>query len=238
MGQSVNAKLWPHLVLPLLVTSGVSIAIHRHWPVDGFFLNLATALLGILITIWYVDWILRRHERLRWLPADKRIADRLRILLNATISGLRSGLGFGTDVLNLDLVSSSNTLAMHKDVMRIAEHVIAPAALSRISAIDQAGWSSLARHVQNSHNGTLAFLNAFQVRLDPVQISDLLDMQESLLNSLTYYSTFPDIMGVPDHLLPPSKTPPEILRQFGCESAAKELRNVCALARKLSNSVD
>ena len=127
---------------------------------------------------------------------------------------------------------------IHKDVLRVGEHVIAPAALSRIQDLDQNGWSKLARHIQNANNGVLTFLNAFQTRLTPDQISDILDLQESLAASLTHYSTFPDIMGVSADKLPKSKTPPELLQHFGCESTAKEVQKICALAKKLSESVD
>jgi len=230
--------LWKRLVFPLLSLFCVVIAVNVFWKADGFFLNLATELVGILITICYVDWILRRHEQQRWLPTDERIANRLRILLNATISGLRNGLGFGTDVLDKHVGASLDVYAIHKDVMRVGEHVIAPAALSRVQALDQSEWAKLARHIQNSHNGVLTFLNIFQTRLTPDQISDLLDLQESLANSLTSYSVFPDIMGVPEDKLPQTKTPPKMLQQSGCEFTSKELQKICALSKKLSESTD
>lgn len=234
----MNTVLWKRLIIPLLSLFGLAIAFHVLWEADGFFLNLATELVGILITICYVDWILRQHEQQRWLLTDERIANRLRILLNATISGLRDGLGFGTDVLDEHVVATLDEYAIHKDVMRIGEHVIAPTALHSVYALDQSGWAKLFRHIQNSHNGVLMFLNAFQTRLTPDQISNLLDLQESLANSLTYYCIFPDIMGVPEDKLPKTKTPPEMLQQFGCESTAKEIKKICALAKKLSESTD
>lgn len=193
----MHKNLLPRLVLPLLALSGVAIALHAKWNADGFFLNLATELIGILITICYVDWILSQHEQQRWASTDERIANRLRVLLNGTVSGLRSGLGFGIEVLDQRVWATLDAYAMHKDVMRVGEHVIAPAALSRIQGLDQKGWVSLARYIQDAHNGVLTFLNAFQARLSPDQISDILDLQEALATSLSYYSTFPDIMGVP-----------------------------------------
>ncbi|MEW6674207.1 MAG: hypothetical protein AB1427_21135 [Thermodesulfobacteriota bacterium] len=231
-------ELLKRLALPLLVVFGLAIAAHFAWDGDGFFLNLSTELLGILITICYVDWILRRHEQRQWKSTDERIANRLRILLNATISGLRTGLGFGTDVLDQRVASSLDPYAMHKDVMRIGEHVIAPAARSRVQALDQNGWTMLVRQIRNAHDGVSTFLNVFQSRLTPEQISGILDLQEALVSSLTYYTAFPDIMGVPVDELPQTRTPPELLQQFGCESTVKELEKICLLAKKLSESVD
>lgn len=235
----MSPTLLKRLVFPLLVLFSLAIVVHVYWiKADGFFLNLATELIGILITICYVDWILREHEQQRWLSTDSRIANRLQILLNATISGLRRGLGFGTDVLNEQTIYSLDEYAMHKDVMRVGEHIIKPSAQSRVKALDKIGWVKLAEQIQNSHNGVQSFLNAFQNRLTPNQISDLLYLQDALAKSLTSYTTFPDIMGVPENELPKTKTPPEMLQQFGCESTSKELQNICDIAKKLSESIE
>lgn len=234
----MKINLWTRLVIPLLLLSILMIFVHKFWEGDSFFLNLATELVGILITICYVDWILREYEKRRWLSTDERIAWRLRILLNAIISGLRDGLGFGIDVLDERVVISSDKYAMHKDVMRVGEHVIVPAALGRIQKLDQNGWKKLVLHIQNSLNDVQVFLNMFQTRLIPNQISDILDLQESLSNSLTHYSIFPDIMGVSEDKLPQTRTPALSLQQFGCESTAEELRNICNLAKKISESTN
>ncbi len=234
----MNTALLTRLAIPLLALFGVAIAIHNFWVADGFFLNSATELLGILITIFYVNWILKKRDQQRWLPTDKRIAQRLRVLLNATISGLRDGLGFATDLLDEPLPATFDEYKIHKELMRIGEHVISPSALSHVQALDKNGWAKLSRHIQNSHNGVLTFLKVFQPRLTPGQFSDLLDLEKSLANSLTSYIIFPHIMGVPKDELPQTKTSPEILQQSGCKSTAEELIKICTLAKKLSESIN
>jgi len=225
------------LVLPLLFLFCVMITVNVFWEAGGFFINLSSELLGMLIMLIYIDWILRQHEKQRWLPIDKRITSRLQILLNKTISGLRDCLGFG-DVFDKSIGVSFDVYTIHKDMMHVGEDVIAPAALSRVQALNQSEWAKLARHIQDLHNDFLTFLNIFQTRLTPDQISDILDIQESLDKSLLYYSIFPDIMGVPESKLLQTKTSPKILQQLGCESTAKELQNICALSKRLSESTD
>lgn len=225
---------WGRLVLPLAFLFGLSLLIHREWPAEGFFLNLATEIVGILITISYVDWILKQHEKQRWQSTDKRIANRLRILLNATVSGIRDGLGFDPDIIDERVLMSQNPIAIHNESIRVAEHVISPVVYQRVRALDPRGWKSLATHITNAHNGTLAFLSAFQARLSPEQISDLLDLQEALSNSLTFYTVFHDLAGVPEDKLPQTRTPPAILQKSGYEATAKEIQTALALAKKLS----
>jgi hypothetical protein len=105
--------------------------------------------------------------------------------------------------------------------------------------LDVAGWKNLNNQVCNVHNAVLSFLNAFQSRLNPDQICHLLDMQDGLSKSMIYYTTFPDIMGVPTDQLPQTgRTPPEDLQRVGCKSAADELGKVLAIAGKLSKAID
>lgn len=226
------------LILPLVFVVGAAVAAHRYLNADGFFLNLATEVVGILITLCYVEWMLDQHEKTRWKSTDERIASRLQVLLNATISGLRSGLGFGPEILSQDIAATCDPYMVHKELVRVAEHVLAPEARSRVLALDRKGWSALAQHLRNAHNGIAAFLSAFQSRLTPDQISTLLDLQEALTSSLTSYTIFPDIMGVPLEELPRAKTPPVVLQRDGCESCARDLQRICALVKQLSDSVD
>jgi hypothetical protein len=236
-GKLVTKDLWTRLVLPLLFASGLAIFIHTKWAADGFFLNLSAGLIGILITVSYVDWILRRNERQKWALTDVRIASRLRILLNGTLSGIRGGLGFGPEIFDESVLSTGDPIAIHSEIIRIGQHVISPTAKQRIRKLDPRGWKLLAAHLQNAHNGAVSFLNAFQARLSPDQITRLLDLQESLANSLTFYSVFPDLAGVAASQLPETRTPPEILQRHGYESTEKELQRVIKLSKELSDSV-
>ena len=62
--------LGTRLVLPLLLLAGAAFAVNQWWDAQGFFVNVATELLGIVVTVAYVDWVLKRHEQQRWGGAD------------------------------------------------------------------------------------------------------------------------------------------------------------------------
>ena len=230
----MTKSFWSRLVLPLTFLLILSLLIHMNWPAGGFFLNLATEIIGILITIGYVDWILKQHEKQRWLSTDMRIVYRLKILLNATVSGIRHGLGLSPDILDERIIASGNLNAIHNEIVRIADHVISPIVHQRVQALDPRGWKSLATHIANAHNGILVFLNAFQGRLSPDQVSNLLDLEEALSHSLMFYATFPDLAGVHKDELPQTHTPPDILQQSGYEATAKDLQRALAIIKILS----
>ncbi len=234
----MSRGFWTRLVFPLVGAFALVLVIHIFWKADGLFLNLGTEIFGILITVCYVDWIVREHKRREWQSTDTRIANRLRILLNVIVSSIRHGLGYGPEILNERVMASADLIAAHKEVIRMGEHVISPGIHHRIRSLDANGWKSLARQIEHAHNGTLVFLSAFQGRLGPEQISHLLDIEEGLSHSLTFYTTFPELVGVPHDQLPDMKSPSGELQQHGCESAANEISKVLAIAKRLSETLD
>jgi hypothetical protein len=134
-------------------------------------------------------------------------------------------------------MKTCDPIAIHNEVIRVAGHVISPILPQRIRALDQNGWKSLATQIQHSRNGVAVFLNTFQSRLNPDQITILLDLEDSLSQSLTFYTIFPDIAGVPIDQLPDTRTPPEQLQRDFCELTATDLRKVLALAKELSETI-
>lgn len=234
----MKGGLWLRLVLPLVLLSAASLAVHAWWPAEGFFVNLATELLGIVITVAYVDWILTRNEAERWRGTDTRIQERLMIFSNALISGIRAGLGFGPDVLSETVMLSGNPDLMHREVLRVAVHVLEPSARSRLDRLDQPGWKQLAAHIQATWGEAERLIEGFGSRLGPRQMELMLDIQQALERALTFWRTFPDLAGVPDEKLPKTRTPPELLKASGYDSMAAELRNLLKCARMLTTGGD
>ena len=233
----MTKNLWMRLILPLVVVFVFSIYLNNVLGADGFFINLATEIVGIVITVAYVDWILQRHEKQKWLGTDERVANRLMSLLISTLTTIRTGLGFGAEILDDSVLASNDSNEIHKEVTRLVEQIISPVIFQRIDALDPKGWKDLTNNVAVIQNHLLTFLSLFQTRLSPDQISDLLDLQDALSNSRTFYTIFPDIAGIAAKDLPMTRTPPEILQKRGYEETAKELKKALELVAKLSRSV-
>ena len=96
----MNRSIFTQLVIPLIAVAALSALVHLIWPADGFFLNLAAGFIVSLVTVLYVNWILRRHETERWKGADSRIQARLNKLASTTITGIRTSFGYGTEVFD------------------------------------------------------------------------------------------------------------------------------------------
>ena len=218
-----------------MVLSGL---VHLWWPADGFFLNLAAGFVGSLVTVGYIDWVLRRHESERWREADSRINTRLSKLASSTITGIRTSFDFGTEIFDRLAMASGDPEVMRKEVLRVATHVLSPSAGAKVKSLNQAQWKSFAAHLHQASIECGVILDRFGHRLEPKTISTVLDLQQNLEAAQIFYRTFPDIVGVPTDSLPNTNTPPEELQSAWCEIAANDIRKVLELSVTLSTSAN
>ena len=230
----MKRRLVTQLLLPLVAATALAILVHLRWPADGFFLNLAAGFIGSIVTVGYIDWILQRHEEERWREADSRIASRLRNLATATITGIRTSFGYGTDIFDRHTMASGDLGLMQAEVVRVATHVLSPGADARVAALDGTQWKSFVSHLQRVSMECGVILDRFGHRLQPRTIATVLDLQQHLESAQTFWRVFPDIAGVPVTQLPRTKTPPQELQAAWCEITATNVRKVLELATQLS----
>lgn len=230
----MNRRLITQLVLPLVAATTLAVLVHLRWPADGFFLNLAAGFVGSLVTVGYIDWILRRHERERWREADSRIGARLSKLASATITGIRVSFGYGTEVFDRRTMTTGSPDLMRKEVLRVAAHVLSPTAEASVAALNQDQWKALVAYLQGVSAECGVLLDRFGHRLEPKPIAVVLDLQQHLESAQTFWRVFPDIAGVPVAQLPKTNTPPDELQDAWCDLTAKDVRKVLELSAKLS----
>lgn len=226
------------LVLPLVALVVVCGALHWWLGMNGLWLNLMTELVGILVTVAYVDWVIRIHETRRWQSTNKRVRDRLHFLIAGLISGVRSALGYGPEIFDERVMASADPNRMREEGMRVAREVLGPTVRTRLDTLDAKQWHTLAQHLSLSWNELGQAFSMFESRLAPGQQSTLLDLQDAFRRALTFYSTFPEMAGVSDDQLPRTKIPPELLKRGGYDSTAQEIRVILQLAQQLHDSLE
>lgn len=222
------------LALPLLGLASASVWLNSVVQTDGFLLNLATELIGIVITVAYVDWALKAHEKKSWEGTSVRIAARLRNLSNATVSGLRSSLGFGTDILDDAIIQSGDLQKINAEVMRIGKHVLQPSLRARLETLTMNQWKTLAAHLQGTWQEAERLLQ-FSHRLDSADIELLFDLQQQADSALTFWRTFPDIAGVPDEELPPTTGDTRDLKSAWNDMTAAAIARLIDVAKAISD---
>ena len=148
----MGKSFWTRLFLPLVSLFVISIFIHTQWKADGFFINLSTEVIGILVTVFYVDWIIQQYEKSKWQSADKKINERLIILLNGIITRIRTGLEIDFELLNEEKMLHQDLVVGHKELIRVAKDVIYPIVFQRIKILDEKACKTLHEQTKNSYN--------------------------------------------------------------------------------------
>jgi hypothetical protein len=230
---TVKRSLGLKLVLPLALLSAVVLTIHHWWDYGGALVNLAIGLVIVIFTVSYVDWVLRRHQAEQWGATDARIRQRLEVFVNSLITGVRTGLGFGPDILDRYGQPTTDMSEMHRRVLRASREVLDPQAQAHVTGLDQEGWKRLIAGLQSVWEQADRILSMFSHRLRPRQVELLLDIQSSIERASTSWWLLPDVMGVPLDRLGRTRTSPATLQSIGCESTAEELRQLMTLAREL-----
>ena len=82
----MDESLKKELFFPLLIVFVISVIFHWCLEWDGFFLNLSTELIGIVVTVGYVDHILKKHEARKWRIPRSRVNHRLKQFVDRSIN--------------------------------------------------------------------------------------------------------------------------------------------------------
>jgi hypothetical protein len=166
-------------------------------PWEGLAVNLAAAFLGSIVTIFYVDVVLRHHQEAMWKKVRFQVFKRLERVANGSISSVRLAFGLKPP----DLHYSTDLSLIRAELLRLAEDVLVPAH-PQVERMDQTKWQLFARNLQGTTQEIDRILTLFSRNLTPDYTSLLLEIQEVALGILSQYSTWPDLLGVAEESLP------------------------------------
>jgi hypothetical protein len=227
------------LILPLSLFASLSVAINNYFELDGFFINLATELIGIIVTVLYVDFIIKKRETEKWNNVEKKVSHALRTLVNATISTIRTSFGYGIDIIDYKIEEAvmsdpKKFYLMEKELIRISKEILEPTALSKVNSFNRTTWSSFNNQLQYLYESDIKLLTVYGSKLTPIQYELLIEIQDELGSIMTQYSTWPDILGVPDEELPKGTRIPTIeWKESLNELIADDIRRLLNKVREL-----
>jgi len=232
----VSKAIFWKLVVPFCALSAAFLAAHALWDWDGVLLNAATEVAGIIITVAYVDWVIRRHEQDRWVGTQDRINARLAAYVNSVVSSMRSTFDIPFEALNQAEMWSNDVGRAQVELDRYSESTIEPNLERYVSSLDPQGWERLARRLQSISVGAAGLLDRFSSQLSPAQTELLLDIETASNQAPFLWQVFPEIAGAAPDDLPETSTPPEVLQASGNKQAANEIRRMLVAARNLRDA--
>lgn len=193
------------LVLPLSLGAALLIlgSLCATEPWRSLLVNLAAGLIGSMVTVFYVEKIIRRNEQHEWMKVMGHIGRQVNILANGTTSSIRLALGLPLPTSSLDLEVLNHPRRMRARMLALIERQLLPN-INRLAEMNQKGWHTFANNMVNSVKDAERILSLFSRNLEPAIMGRVLDIHEKATALVLQYQTFPDMLGVPLSQLKPN----------------------------------
>jgi hypothetical protein len=198
-----NSSLILRLILPLVILSAILIRISAPVALKDIALNLATDLITIVVTVLYVDWVIRQHDRVKWSVAKKYIANEAAGIANSFIRDVSEALKIDDEIF-----PRPSSLDVREIQSAILERV---ACLDRFAIEDALAklskdrWRELISIVDARRAASTPIISQFAARLDADQLSSILSFRHICSSIAGTYRIFNDFLGVPVPKLPEVK---------------------------------
>jgi len=197
--------LWKRLIIPLALLAVTFFLLALFHPWQGFFVNLTATFVGILVTVLYVDYVIKQHEKSRWAQAKALIEKRIMIFANVSASQFRTAFGISHHVLNREAMDINNPSSIQKEMIRLTQNILLPSVDSSVQKLNTEDWKKLINQLKITWEGADKICSVFGNRIEPEKLSLIIEIQDEIWGIMSFYATFPDVIGVPDDKLPPIK---------------------------------
>lgn len=177
------------VVVPLSLLSLVSLYVQTKYQFDGFFMNLSSEMIGIVITVAYVDWVLEKRDKIEWNEASQKIHSRMRLFVDSSLTSIRISLGYKFTILN----SVNNSGSDPNELFRVTETIIKSESRARCALMNDSGWLTFTEQLKLILDEGDKMLAIFAHNLSPDQYTHLIDVRENAQSILALISTLSNI---------------------------------------------
>jgi hypothetical protein len=214
--------LWKRLIIPLVFFVVIFFILTLFLPWQGFFVNLTTTFVGILVTVLYVDYVIKQHKKSRWAQAKALIEKRIMNFANVSTSQFRIAFGISHHVLNMEAMDINNPSSIQKEMIRLAQNILLPSVDSSVQKLNTEDWKKLISQLKITCEGADKICSVFGNRIEPEKLSLIIEIQDEIWSIVSFYTTFPDVIGVPDDKLPTIAGQSAISEKKAMEKAISE----------------
>lgn len=194
------------LIIPFLALTFLCIIFIFQFPCwRDVWVNLFTSFLSILLTICFIDVIHRRWEKDRWEGVDKLIHTYIDTYLTVSINQFRTAFKISAKVIDQSAIDFKKSSSIRKEMVRVAETYISPSVDSGVSNMTTTDWNPLIRQLNRTWESGEKITANYIDRVDPILVEQILKIQNEMIGICNFYSTFPDVIGIPDEKLKTNK---------------------------------
>ena len=218
-------------VLGLISLAGLALGLCLDW--TGYLVNFAAGLLTLLVGFVFVNLVIQRHEKARREPVQLRLGSRLQRLVNECLGETRTAVGYGVDELIRKGAIPLDPISMSRAAIEFSGEVVEPLIPRKLPELDAEKMRRLWGGLEPISD-KMDKLMAFADRMDPAWLSKLLDWQDSLSVTLTFFEVFPEYFFGPFH----ADCTWRAHRDWCVESLADSLVQTNGAARSLSEKIE
>jgi len=181
----MDIHIFKKLILPLSLLTILSLFINHFLSYYGFFINLSTELISIIITILYVDYIIKKRESENWNLVEKRISEELKRFTNMIISSTNSfiakDLDFSKYLIEIKYLDEPHDIDYFSKVLiDFTETFILPTISEKINILTIDDFKIIINKYNDYYKDLDRLFTLFDSKLTSLQYEQLLLVQVNL----------------------------------------------------------
>jgi len=195
--QATTKYLIRWVAIPLTVGAAISLLVSLRWQAEGFFGNVATELIGIIVTVFFVDQVVRRRQEELWRPVTGRLPRRLRDYADSSARALQSILPVPSLIRTEDITGSGATGDLFERLATSASKVV----FETIPILRGEQWHALRLTISNMKDGAETLLLTYREHLAVEEFAALATIESHLSDALVLYSESERLLPLPPEQL-------------------------------------
>lgn len=220
----MERKLFMKLILQLGLLFVLLVALHKLLNWDGFFLSLASNVLTLVITLSYVDHVLRQREVLHQAPAVERVNNRLGGFCKGSL--IICCTSVHVEWLTDNLKRMKDPSLYDRVLIDFTKGTLQPLARSLVEALDTKEWHQFAREMRVIGDGADKLLDQFERHLDPERYALIADIHTAASWVQSFALSFLNAVGKTDGKA-------EALKQLAAEHFEQLIKLLCQLVERV-----
>lgn len=198
-----NRNLILRLILPLLALAILSMILSYPFTRKDIFINLGTDFIIIIITIWYVNWILNIHEKNKWLGVEEFISSEAGKVAHGFISIIADQLKLSDKIF--PSLGSGSIQQVQTQIIENVKELDQEMIIDSLKRFNALQWNDLMESIEEKIADSSSLLIQFGSRIDPSGVECILKFREAASRIISSYSIFKLFLGVPREMLPKVK---------------------------------
>jgi hypothetical protein len=200
-------SLFLRLALPLggaaIVAFCLSFWVPSPW--RDLLINLTAGFVGAVITVFYVEHVIRANQEREWKKVKDGSQRRIHALSNKTILSVRTAFHIRLSRSHDVSFRTGNPETMRKAAIDLTQELLGCLDAGALKTLTQRDWKTLIANLEFISVQIDQMLMLFGVRLEPVTYEFMLHMQWTIEGISGFYAIWPDMLGVSDEALPRKK---------------------------------